>query len=51
MTPDDFNTELDEPPLRDLDRNDLAVNVTVEPVAGEQEGISTNNPFISPVYW
>lgn len=51
VTPDDYNNELEEPPLKSLDSNDLAVSIILEPMPAVLEGMSANNPFVSPVYW
>lgn len=51
VTPNDFNNELEEPPLKSLDGNDLAVSIILEPMPAVLEGMSANNPFVSPVYW
>ena len=42
--------ELDEVPQSSLDNNDLAVNVTIGPLAPNLNLIG-KNPFVSPEYW
>lgn len=49
---DDIDNELSEPDLNDLDDNDLAVNVILEPVKPDRKVIQKHrNPFKCSEYW